>query len=201
MLMLNEQTISSLKKAATDLETAVEGMANAVCIVENAYNDNSAALYPKSEQIQEIIDEMRTLQATTDKLVIFTSARLDALADKYEAAIDAITYKSDTPDCIISSDEHQKGRTDNATKSNPSELEISQEQYESYMNHETRRIVNNSSDIHKIANHETTSDGRKKGSYSGDKFVFEEEYVPTNRFNDERKTIGEIKKNYVKNTI
>ncbi len=97
MLMLNEQTISSLKKAATDLETAVEGMANAVCIVENAYNDNSAALGPKSEQIQEIIDEMRTLQATTDKLVIFTSARLDALADKYEAAIDAITYKSDTP--------------------------------------------------------------------------------------------------------
>ena len=105
-----------------------------------------------------------------------------------------LLIKAILPDCIISSDEHQKGRTDNATKSNPSELEISQEQYESYMKHETRRIVNNSSDIHKIANHETTSDGRKKGSYSGDKFVFEEEYVPTNRFNDERKTIGEIKK-------
>lgn len=73
-----------------------------------------------------------------------------------------LLIKAILPDCIISSDEHQKGRTDNATKSNPSELEISQEQYESYMNHETRRIVNNSSDIHKIANHETTSDGRKK---------------------------------------
>lgn len=97
MLMLNEQTVSSLKKAATELETAVDGMANAVSIVENAYNDNSDALGPKSEQIQEIIDDMKALQATTNQLVIFTSARLSALAGKYEAAIAEITYINGTP--------------------------------------------------------------------------------------------------------
>lgn len=61
------------------------------------------------------------------------------------------------------------------------------------MNHETRRIVNNSSDIHIVANSEKTSDGRRKGSYRGNVFIFDEEYVPRNQFNDGHKTIGEIK--------
>lgn len=97
MLMLNDQTVSTLKKAATDLQTSVEGMANAVSIIENAYNDNSGELGPKSEKILEIIDEMKNLQKTTDNLVIFTSARLSALADKYQEAIDQITYNGGTP--------------------------------------------------------------------------------------------------------
>lgn len=96
MLMLNDNTIATLKKSAADLETSVDGIKNAISIVENAYNDNADELGPKSEQIQEIIDDMKALQATTDQLVIFTSARLSALADRYQAAIDAIKFKGGT---------------------------------------------------------------------------------------------------------
>lgn len=96
MLMLNANTITTLKKAANDLETSVDGMKNAINIIENAYNDNANELGPKSDQIQEIIDDMRTLQTTTDQLAIFTGERLSALADKYQAAIDAIKFKGGT---------------------------------------------------------------------------------------------------------
>lgn len=61
------------------------------------------------------------------------------------------------------------------------------------MNHETRRVVRDSTNAQTIVNSERTSDGRKKGYYRGNVFIFDDEYVPGNQFNDEHMSIGEIK--------
>ncbi len=96
---------------------------------------------------------------------------------KYESGINEIIHnlydKADSIDGIVA--------------------DIDWDRYNSYMNHEVRRLVNHSSVIKTVRNNEVNRKGEKKGNYIGDTFFFNEEYVPNNQFNPEGRNIRELR--------
>lgn len=159
-----------------------------------------------SEGVAELRNLGKTLENAvsdikeqTERLGKCVEGKRDDVGIYYDFLLDHIRNMSECMQLYTSDiNAVAQGLYDKADQVDDIVSDINRDRYSAYMNHEVRRIVNNSSATKTVRNKEVNGAGEAKGHYDGDVFYFSNTYVPKNQFNADGRNIGEIRE-YLRN--
>lgn len=84
MLLVNENTISNLAQVANMLDETMDNISNSGNALNASFEENKDALGPHSGEIQDMLEDLKSLGAESEKAIVFISQRLRTLIPKYE---------------------------------------------------------------------------------------------------------------------
>lgn len=84
MLLVNENTISNLAQVANMLDETMDNISNSGNALNSSFEENKDALGPHSGEIHDMLEDLKSLEAESEKAIVFISQRLRALIPKYQ---------------------------------------------------------------------------------------------------------------------